>query len=196
VPQIHDLLSCGNGSRIAASFSSSRYRQIAGPQSGTHRALLHTMVSRRSARVGCGHKQLALALGEVHEPAAPVVTRARMQRRSSPAGTLAAHLDVTQGLRPARTLPARDGRGRFVAYPTTNAPSWYVFCCDSYRIVDERPEALVPPAAPRALPTLAHAIAQPRRWRCTRTDAQNGLAFLLLVLVLTWYWWQLPPPHH
>jgi hypothetical protein len=34
----------------------------------------------------------------------------------------------------ARPLPSRDARGRFVAFPTTSAPSWYVLCADGYRV--------------------------------------------------------------
>src|SRR5262249_56891534 len=79
-----------------------------------------------------------------------------------------------------RALPSRDGGGRFVAYPTISAPSWYVFCCGTYRIVGElhvAPKPATPPTAPRALP---RAVAQPRRWRLKRTDVQNGIAFLAL----------------
>ena len=31
-------------------------------------------------------------------------------------------------------MPSRDARGRFVAFPTTSAPRWYVFCAAGYRI--------------------------------------------------------------
>jgi hypothetical protein len=83
-------------------------------------------------------QQLALALGEwltiegqdVHAiPAAS--TRDRRPRCARPVrdgryrGSEAARV---------RPLPSRDGRGRFVVYPTSDAPSWYVFCCDGYRI--------------------------------------------------------------
>jgi hypothetical protein len=94
-----------------------------------------------------------------------------------------------------RTLPARDSRGRFVAFPTTNAPSWFVFCCDSYRIAGEPPTTLSPKVAPR-LPELPRAIVRRRRPRVTQAQLENAVAFLLLMIVLAWYWWHLAPPHH
>ncbi|HEX8108879.1 MAG TPA: hypothetical protein VF516_14205 [Kofleriaceae bacterium] len=39
--------------------------------------------------------------------------------------------------RRVRVLPSRDARGRFVSFPTTSAPSWYVLCADDYRIPGE-----------------------------------------------------------
>ncbi|HEX3764858.1 MAG TPA: hypothetical protein VHW23_39450, partial [Kofleriaceae bacterium] len=59
--------------------------------------------------------------------------------------------------RRVRSLPSRGARGRFAAFSTTSAPSWYVFCADGYRIpgddevrataIDARPDPEpLPPA--------------------------------------------------
>lgn len=156
-------------------------------------------MSLRTASAKQCREQLALALGEQREVGnrAPVtVTSARRRIR----GSRDASGRFMAGTRPervsrVRTLPARDSRGRFVAFPTTNAPSWFVFCCDSYRIAGEPATTLSPMVAPR-LHELPRAIVRRPRPQVTRAQLENAVAFLLLMIVLAWYWWHLPPPHH
>jgi hypothetical protein len=71
-----------------------------------------------------------------------------------------------------------------------------VFCCDGYRIAGELQVVSVPPTARAAPPALPCAVAQPRRSRLTRVNAQNVIAFLIFFIVMAWYGWRLPPPHH
>lgn len=158
------------------------------------------MVRHRTACERQRREQLALALGEqreVGEHAAPRVPSARTRIRWSrdAHGRFVAGIGAAESAPRVRTLPARDSRGRFVAFPTTNAPSWFVFCCDSYRIAGEPATALSPTVAPR-LHELPRAIVRRRHRRVTRTQLENAVAFLLLMIVLAWYWWHLPPPHH
>ena len=157
------------------------------------------MVSQRNAQVGRHPQQLALALGEplavegqqVH--AIPdASTRDRRPRDAR--GQFVAGAARAVKPRRAGALPSRDGRGRFVAYPTSNAPSWYVFCCDGYRIPEDRPTPSPPPIAPAAPHALPHAIARPRRAWLTRSYLENAILFILFVIAAAWYWWHLPPP--
>jgi hypothetical protein len=157
------------------------------------------MVGQGNAQVGRHPQQLALALGERLAiagqpvqaiPGAP--TRSRWARDAR--GRCAASIAGIVKPRCVRALPSRDSRGRFVAYPTSNAPSWYVFCCDGYRIPEERPTLLPPlvaPAAPHALPS---AIARPGRAWLTRSNLENAVLFVLFVIAMVLYWWHLPPP--
>lgn len=91
--------------------------------------------------------------------------------------------------------PSRDSRGRFAAVPTSDAPSWYVFSAEGYRIPGEPlPEVLVPSvAAPRA--PLPRAVAQPRRSRVTQVDRLTWLVFAVGYIAMLWYGLQLPRPH-
>jgi hypothetical protein len=147
------------------------------------------MVRRRSASARARWEQLALALderrqaGEHATSTVTCVTRSRFVRGTG----------VPQGGPRVRALPARDSRGRFVAFPTTNAPSWFVFCCDSYRIAGEPAVPLLPAPSLHEFP---HAIVACRRPRVTRAHLENAIAFLLFMITLAWYWWHLPPPHH
>lgn len=72
-----------------------------------------------------------------------------------------------------------------------NAPSWYVFCCDGYR-VPGAPESPKP-----AAPVIVSACAKARK---TRSRIQRGdiesLAIAVLVLVASvWYRLHLSVPH-
>lgn len=94
-----------------------------------------------------------------------------------------------------RRMAARDSRGRFVACPTTDAPSWYVFCADGYRILGEAPAGPLPatvPVAPRELP---RAIVRAGRPWFTRSDVQSYLLILLVIIVSAWYGFHLTPSH-
>jgi len=157
------------------------------------------MVGQRSAQVGRHPEQLALALGERlavegHKVRAIPGASMRDHRLRDAHGRFVASAAEAVKPRRARALPSRDSRGRFVAYPTSDAPSWYVFCCDGYRIPEDQPAPpppLIVPAAPRARP---RAIARPWRASLTRSYLENAISFVLFVIATTWYWWHLPPP--
>jgi hypothetical protein len=92
-----------------------------------------------------------------------------------------------------RALPSRESCGRFVAYPTSDAPSWYVFCCNDYCIPEDPPAPsppLIAPAAPRVLPT---PLRVPGAW-LTRSYLANAILFVLYVIAVALYLWNLPPP--
>ncbi len=157
------------------------------------------MVGQRNAQVGRQPEQLALALGE------PLAVEGQHVRAISAASTrgrqprdarsrFAAGAAGAVKPRRVQALPSRDSRGRFVAYPTSNAPSWYVFCCDGYRIPEDQPVPPPPPVVPAAPRALPRAIARPRRAWLTRSYLENGILFLVLVIAMAWYWWHLPPP--
>jgi hypothetical protein len=161
------------------------------------------MVGQRNAQVGRHPEQLALALGErlaiegQNVRAMPdASTRDRRPRdaRDARGRSVAGATGAAKPLR-VRTLPSRDSRGRFVAYPTSDAPSWYVFCCDGYRIPEDPPAPpppLIAPTAPRALP---RAIARSRRAWLTRPYLENAILFVLFVTAVILYLRHLPPPH-
>jgi hypothetical protein len=96
-------------------------------------------------------------------------------------------------------LPSRDARGRFVAFPTASAPSWYVFCADGYRIsgdadvrtmtVDTRPASQPEPLLPACVV------------RCRRPSMQwdavvSWLVIAIFVVVVGWHGLHLKLPHH
>lgn len=156
------------------------------------------MVSQWNAQGGCHPQQLPLALGEplggeaqkVHTiPGDPT-------RRRRPRDVRGRFMAVAVGAakpRRERPLPSRDSRGRFVACPTSDAPSWYVFCCDGYRIPEEPPAPsapLITPVAPHALP---RAIVRPRYAWLSRSHLENAILFVFFVITLALYWWHLPP---
>lgn len=156
------------------------------------------MAGQRRAQVGLHPEQLTLALGErlpiddQPAPRIPSVSAQKYQLRDA-RGRFAAGAGGAMKLPRVRALPSRDSRGRFVAYPTSDAPSWYVFCCDGYRIPEDRPTPAPVPiaqAAPRPLPGV---IARPRRAWLTRTYAENTILFVLFVVGIAWYWCHLPP---
>jgi hypothetical protein len=105
----------------------------------------------------------------------------------------------TRMQRRRRVLPPRDARGRFVAHPTTAAPSWYVFDAAGYRIVGDS-ELLAPvplPAAPRvprrvtrrAMPTSRPSLIASR-------DVRFLISMTIFLAILFAYALQLPRPHH
>jgi hypothetical protein len=153
------------------------------------------MVGQRNAQDGRHREQLALGAWlavEGTDAWAPPSTPTRSNRLRDARGRFVAGAAGAVTPRRVRTLPSRDNRGRFVAYPTSDAPSWYVCCCDGYRIPEDRPTPLPPPVAPAALP---RAIARPRRTWLTRSHLQNAIVFVGFVIAMAWYWWHLPPPH-
>lgn len=100
--------------------------------------------------------------------------------------------------RRTRALPPRDARGRFVSFPTTIAPSWYVFCADGYRIPDEAEVLPMQVSAPPALPPqpLPPArVVRRSRPRMNRDEVVNWLVMLLFLVGMYWYARSLPVPH-
>jgi hypothetical protein len=96
-----------------------------------------------------------------------------------------------------RILPPRDSRGRFVAFPTANAPSWYVFCTDCYRIpgaAEVMPMALDarPAPPPQQLPPAR--MVRRRRPLMRRDELLTWLLLALFVVVMGWYGLSLPVP--
>jgi hypothetical protein len=96
---------------------------------------------------------------------------------------------VISPARPARPMQARDRRGRFVSR-TASAPSWYVFSAEAYRIPGEPPTILV---APTPSPAPAATAARKRRW-FTRSNLESALLVLLITLVSSSYAAHLPRP--
>jgi hypothetical protein len=83
-------------------------------------------------------------------------------------------------------LPSRDARGRFVAFPTTSAPSWYVFCADGYRIPGDAPQ-------PQPLPP-----ARVVRRRCPAMRWDEVATWLLIgtfVVIVGWHMFHLQLPN-
>lgn len=142
------------------------------------------------------HQQLALALSGhdlVLVATTRAVTRTRDARTSSHRSALRATVP-SKAVR-ARTMPSRDNRGRFVSFPTTDAPSWYVFCADGYRIPGEPPTDATAPTARQPLP---RAVARSRRiprTRLTRADLLTYLVFVVGYIALLWYGLHLPRPN-
>jgi hypothetical protein len=154
------------------------------------------MAGQRNAQVG---RQLTLALGErlaiERQPVHAVPDPSAQGRRPRDARSrFVAGAAGAVKPRRERALPSRDSRGRFVAYPTSAAPSWYVFCCDGYRIPEDRPASPPPLIAPAAPSTLPRAIARPRSAWLTRSYVENAILFVLFMIVMAWYLWHLPPP--
>ena len=97
-----------------------------------------------------------------------------------------------------RTMPSRDSRGRFVSFPTTDAPSWYVFCADGYRIPGDTPTEAIAPSALTARQRLPRAVARSRRisrTRLTRADLLTYLVFVVGYIAVLWYGLHLPRPN-
>src|SRR5882724_359811 len=127
------------------------------------------------------HQQLALAFTGHHLALVPTARAAtRTRGAQTPTDRSTARAGVTAKVARTRTTPSRDSRGRFVSFPTTNAPSWYVFCADGYRIPGEPPADAVAPSAPTARQPLPRAVARSRRtsrMRLTRADLLTYLVF-------------------
>lgn len=93
----------------------------------------------------------------------------------------------------ARALPARDSRGRFVAFPTSQAPSWYVLCIGGDRIpAPASPHAPVEVGAVSAV--ALHAIPRARLPLFPRGGLHSAFLVLLVIVVSAWYRIQLPVP--
>ena len=145
------------------------------------------------------HQQLALALAG-HPLALAPTPRVAMRTRGAQTPTVhsTASARVTAKVARTRTMPSRDGRGRFVSFPTTNAPSWYVFCADGYRIPGEPPADTIAPVAPTAPHPLPRAVARLRRsprTRLTRADLLTYLVFVVGYIAVLWYGLHLPRPN-
>ena len=141
------------------------------------------------------HQQLALALAgcplvsevtlrastHAHEEEAPVARRLRALG--------------TRG----RAMPSRDRFGRFVAFPTSDAPSWYVFCTDGYRIPGETAAGAIVQPEPTVRQPLPRAVARSQRpWRpsLTRADLLTYLVFATGIIAMLWHLLHLERPHH
>lgn len=129
-------------------------------------------------------------------PTLGAATRTRGARtptdRSTPRTTVTAKVART------RTMLSRDSRGRFVSFPTTDAPSWYVFCADGYRIPGEPPTNAIAPSVPTARQPLPRAVARSQRiprTRLSRADLLTYLAFVVGYIAVLWYGLQLPRPN-
>ena len=145
------------------------------------------------------HQQLALtfpAHQQAIEPTPSAATRTRVER--TPIDRTAAGAHRTVEVARVCTMPSRDSRGRFVSFPTTDAPSWCVFCADGYRIPGEPlPEALASSALTARQP-LPRAVARSRRTprlRLTRADLLTYLVFVVGYIAVLWYGLHLPRPH-
>jgi hypothetical protein len=158
------------------------------------------MASQRSVEVRRYPEQLTLALAgwlSIGERIASIVTSAHAQRLPSrdTRGRFVAGARVLAQTPRLRTLPPRDSRGRFVGYPTTSAPSWYVFCCDGYRIPSESAPAPLPSVAPTAQDAPPRGVRRSPRPRFTRSELQSAFLMLIVLIVSAWYGFHLPPPH-
>ena len=150
------------------------------------------------------YQQLALALPGYSQAIEPILTptprAAKRMRHARTGGDRSrARARATAEAARVRTMPTRDSRGRFVSFPTIDAPSWYVFCADGYRIPGEPgPEAITPsaPAAPQPLPrAVARSRRRTPRARLTRADLLTYLAFVVGYIAVLWYGLHLPRPY-
>ena len=89
-------------------------------------------------------------------------------------------------VRRARTMPARDSRGRFVAGIRTEAPSWYVFSADAYRIPGEPPLQQPVPVAP-SMPAAAPRRTDSLERRRTRDLLHSTLLVLIVLAASGWH---------
>src|SRR5690348_5580450 len=94
--------------------------RIAGPNIGTHSAMLQIMAGGR-------HEQLSLRFFAQGNPTVHVVPELRIPRMVTRDARVLTRAGAPATARRMRRTPPRDRRGRFVALPTTAAPSWYVF---------------------------------------------------------------------
>jgi hypothetical protein len=145
--------------------------------------------------VRCSQQQLALVFPGHHLALEPTPRAATPTRRAQTrADRSTASATVAAKVARACTLRSRDSRGRFVSFPTTDAPSWYVFCADGYRIPGEPPEAIAP-TAPTARQPLPHAVARSRRIQRTWLTRADVLTYLMCVvgyIAVLWYGLHLP----
>ncbi len=148
--------------------------------------------------IGRRHEQLPLALFVQAESFAPGTSvssgpRAHAGSTLSPRAREAARAVGPSSSR-VRRVPSRDSHGRFVSFPTTTAPSWYVFCCDGYRILGE---ATTP--APAAIAPASPAPRRPKprkpRFQITHWDVANVALVVLVLIAAAWYRLHLVVPH-
>lgn len=100
--------------------------------------------------------------------------------------------------RRVRVVPSRDARGRFVSFPTTSAPSWYVLCADGYRIPGEADVMAMQvntPPAPPPQPLSPARVVRRRRLGMRRDEVVNWLVMLVFLVGMYWYAFSLPVPH-
>src|ERR1044071_1169293 len=145
------------------------------------------------------HQQLTLAFAAQYVSRALTPSAARLTHGAqTPTNRSTARKTVIGRVARTRTMPARDSRGRFVSFPTTDAPSWYVFCADGYRIPGEPLPEVVAPVAPTTRQPLPRAVARSRRTPRVRVTRAQLLTYLVCVvgyLALLWYGLHLPRPH-
>jgi hypothetical protein len=98
----------------------------------------------------------------------------------------------------ARSLPLRDARGRFVAFSTTSAPSWYVFCADGYRIPggdEARATAIDARPALESQPLPAARAMHRRRPAIQWDEIATWLLIATFVVVVGWHMLHLQLPN-
>jgi hypothetical protein len=89
-------------------------------------------------------------------------------------------------------------RGRFVAFATTSAPSWYVFCADAYRIpgnADVMPMLLTAPPVPAPQPLPPARVVRRRRPPMQWDEVATWLLIAIFVVVVGWHGLHLQLPH-
>lgn len=97
----------------------------------------------------------------------------------------------------ARVLPSRDSHGRFVAFPTTSAPSWYVFCAGAYRIpgdADVVPIHLTAPPVPAPQPLPPACIVRRRRPPMQWDEVATWLLIAIFFFFFVWHLLHLQRP--
>lgn len=145
------------------------------------------------------HQQLTLAFVGRRMALMPIPGAAtRMSSARTPTDPSTARTTATAKVARTRTMPARDSRGRFVSLPTTEVPSWYVFCADSYRIPGESLADATAPVSPTARQPLPRAVARTRcisRMRLTRADLLTYLVLAVGYIAVLWYGLHLPRPN-
>ena len=181
VPSIHDLSLYSHRSTNHYIMLNKIMPTLVRCSRGTDSALRCGMNTERDVRACRSHEQLTLALAvptEDRRPGASVVPGHRRHgfsvlrsRRLHPGGATAPSVRI-------RKTPSRDSRGRFVAFATTTAPSWFVFCCDGYRIRGEASETPVSTSASIPVP----ARPPKRRFFLHRAEIEN-LALMLVFFV-------------
>jgi hypothetical protein len=156
-------------------------------------------VMQRCGNTSCRREQLTLALAM--QPLTQAAVAALTRGNSPHARSLrtsrerrAAALDRAYSTSRVRKVPSRDSRGRFVAYSTTNTPSWYVFCCDGYRIPGATPVSHPTTNVVTRTETTPAKARKPRLW-IQRGDVESLALVLLILIASAWYRLHLVVPH-
>jgi hypothetical protein len=139
------------------------------------------MNTQRDVEAGRRHEQLTLALAipsQDRPPDAAVVPGHRHHGRSALRSRQCHSAGATLPSARIRKTPSRDSRGRFVAFATMTAPSWFVFCCDGYRILGETGETPVSTSA------LVPAARRPKRRFLIRRVELENIAIMLVLFVV------------